>query len=83
MRRRVQIQANDVGRFGFKVQIVRCHVALDPVWLQTVLATDSSYHNVTNVQVSPELARVPVRLKNSSPRIRKFICTVIEMKEEN
>ena len=33
MRRRVQIQANDVGRLLLKVRIVRGHVALDPMGL--------------------------------------------------
>jgi hypothetical protein len=38
VRRRVQIQANNVSRLLLKVRIVRGHVTLDPMRLQTVLA---------------------------------------------
>jgi hypothetical protein len=61
MRRRVQIQPDDVGRVGLKVRIVRRHVALDPMRFESVLAPDSSHHHVADGQVSAEFACAPVR----------------------
>ena len=51
VRRRVQIQPNDVGRLLLKVRIVRGHVALDPMRLESVLAPHTRHHHVADVQM--------------------------------
>ena len=61
VRRRVQIQTDDVGRLLLKVRIVRGHVALDAMGLESVLAPHSCHHHVADIQTSGELARGPVR----------------------
>ena len=38
MRRRVDVQPNDVGRFALEVWIIRNHVAVEPLRLQSVLS---------------------------------------------
>jgi hypothetical protein len=50
VRRRVQIKANHVGRLGFEVRIVRGHVALKPMGLQTVFSPDARDHHVRDSQ---------------------------------
>jgi hypothetical protein len=43
MRRRVQLQADDVRRLGLKVWIIRGHIALNPMRLQAVLAPHAGH----------------------------------------
>src|SRR6202171_227494 len=59
--RRMQIQPNDFGSFGLKVRIVRGYIALKPMRSQRMLAPHSRHHHVTDVQLSSEFARTPVR----------------------
>jgi hypothetical protein len=61
VRRRVQIQADDVGRLLLEVRIVRGHLALDAMGLQTVLAPHARSHHVADIQMSGELACGPMR----------------------
>jgi hypothetical protein len=61
VRRRVQIQADDIGCLRLEVRIVRSHVGLDPIWLQSVRAPHSCHHHVADVQVNSQLSRAPVR----------------------
>lgn len=70
MRRRVEIQPDDVSRFFLELRIVRGHVALDPMWSQAVLAPHAGDHHVTDTEMGSELARAPVRrsIRGSTPR---------------
>jgi hypothetical protein len=58
--RRMQIQTDDVCRFGLEVRIVGGHVALDPMGLQSMFAPDSRDHHVRDVQRLGKLARAPL-----------------------
>src|SRR5512133_3668004 len=50
MRRRVQIQPNDVGRLGFKLRIIGGHVALHSMRLQPMLSPYPSDRHVMCAQ---------------------------------
>ena len=82
MRRRIQIQPDNIGRLGLKVRIVRGHVALDPMRLQSVLAPDSRHHHVADVQVSAELARAPVRRAIARRTARRLQDPRFELRRE-
>src|SRR6266699_1124816 len=60
MGRRVQVQANDVRRLLLKVRIVRGHVALDALGLESMLAPHPRHHHVADIQMRRELARRPM-----------------------
>ncbi len=60
VRRRVQIQANDVSRLLLTIRIVRGHVALDPMRLPTVLAPHARHHHVADLQLRGKLTRGPM-----------------------
>src|SRR5437773_6864835 len=61
MCRRVQIQPNNVGGLLLKIRIVRGHVALDAMRLESVLTPHPCHHHVADVQMRSEFARAPVR----------------------
>src|SRR5882762_6739691 len=60
MGRRVQVQANDVRRLLLKVRIVRGHVALDALGLESMLAPHPRHHHMADIQMGRELARGPM-----------------------
>ena len=57
---RVQIQADDLGRLGLEVRIVRGHVAFEPMRSQRVLAPDARHHHVRDLELCRQLSRAPV-----------------------
>ena len=59
--RRLQIEADNVGRLGLEGRIVAGHVMTPSGRLQTGLGPDASNPHVTNAQLSGELARTPMR----------------------
>ncbi len=61
MRRRVQIQPDDISGLLLEVRIVRGHVALDPMGLQAVFAPHPHHHHVADTQLFSQLACRPVR----------------------
>src|SRR5215469_376935 len=60
MRRRVQIQPNNVGRLLLKIRIIRGHVAFYAVRLKAVLTPHPCHHHVADLQMRSEFARAPV-----------------------
>src|SRR6266446_4809597 len=60
MRWRVQVQPNNVGGLLLKMRIVRGHVALDAMRLESVLMPHPCHHHVADVQMRSEFARAPV-----------------------
>src|SRR6516165_8177671 len=58
--RRLKIQANDVGRFLFKLRVIAGHVLTDPMRLNTKLAPDSAYARLTNTQFFSQPIAAPV-----------------------
>src|SRR5215469_12791479 len=60
MRRRVQIQPNNVGRLLLKIRIIRGHVAFYVVRLKAVLTPHPCHHHVADLQMRSEFARAPV-----------------------
>ena len=60
MRRRIQVQPDDVRGLFLKVRIVRGHVAFDPMRLEPVLAPHPGHHHVAHVQMRGQFARAPV-----------------------
>src|SRR5215469_17752710 len=61
MRWRVDVQPNDVGRFALEVRIIRYHVAVEPLRLQSVLCPYPRHHHVRDRQRQTQLARAPMR----------------------
>ena len=59
--RRLEIEADDVGRLGLEGRIVAGHVMTPPGRLQTGLGPDASNPHVTDAQLGGELARTPMR----------------------
>ena len=57
----VQVEANDVGRLGFKVGIVAGHVTLQTVRLQARLLPDAVHGVLAETQGGGQLAATPVR----------------------
>ena len=70
VRRRIQVQPDDIRGLFLKVRIVRGHVALDPVRLEPMLAPHPSHHHVTHVQMRGQFARAPV----GRPTRRRAAC---------
>src|SRR5271169_6425227 len=60
MRRRVQIQPNDVGGLPPKVRIVGGHVAVEPLGLESVLGPHPCHHHVTDLELRSQPARAPL-----------------------
>lgn len=58
---RVQIQADDVGRFALEVGIVAGHVTLQPMRLQARLLPDAVHGILADTQLSRQFAATPVR----------------------
>ena len=59
--RRLEIEADNIGRLGFEGRIVAGHVMTPPGRLQTGLGPDTSDPHVTAAQLGGELARTPMR----------------------
>lgn len=70
MRRRIQVQPDDIRGLFLKVGIVRGHVALDPVRLEPMLAPHPCHHHVAHVQMRGQFARAPV----GRPTRRRAAC---------
>jgi hypothetical protein len=60
MRRRIQIQPNNVRRLGLEAWVIGCHVAIKPLWLQTVLNPDPRYHHGADLKLTAQFARAPL-----------------------
>lgn len=60
MRRRVQVQADDIGGLGFEVRIVRGHIAEKPMGLQTMLGPNAGDPHVGEAERGGKSARAPV-----------------------
>jgi hypothetical protein len=60
MLRRMQIQTDNLCGFGFKVRVVRRHVAFEPVRAQRMLAPDARHHHMGNLQLLTEFAGAPM-----------------------
>ena len=58
--RRIQIKANHVSRLGFEVRIVRGHVALEPMRLQSVFSPDARHHHVRDRQRLSQFTAAPM-----------------------
>ena len=61
VRRRVQVQPDDVGSLLLEVRIVGAHVALQPVRLQPMLVPHPRHHHVRHPQLGRQAASAPVR----------------------
>jgi hypothetical protein len=59
--RRVQIEADNVRRFGFKVGVVANHVMAQPMRLQTITSPDPGHRHVGGPQLPRQAAGAPVR----------------------
>ena len=57
----LQVQPDDVSRFGFEVRIVAGHVPLQAMRLQTSFFPDTVYCILTDAQFSSQFAPAPVR----------------------
>jgi hypothetical protein len=58
--RRLEIEADNVGRLGLEGRIVADQVMTPPGRLQTGLGPDASHPHVTDAQLGGELARTPM-----------------------
>jgi len=58
--RRLEIEADNVGRLGFEGRIIAGHVMTPPGRLQTGLGPYPSHPHVTDAQLGGELARTPM-----------------------
>ena len=61
VRRRVQIESDNVRRFGFKVRVVADHVMAQAMRLQTITSPDTSHRHVGGSQFPRQAAGTPVR----------------------
>ena len=59
MRRRVQVQPDDVRRLLLEVRIIGRHVAIEPLRLEPVLGPDPRHHHVTELELRRQPARAP------------------------
>src|ERR1700730_5795777 len=57
---RVQVEGDHVGRLGLEIGVVRSHVALEAMRLQTRPGPNSSHPHVRDAEVSGQLAAAPV-----------------------
>ncbi len=71
--RRAQIEAEDVGGFGFELGIVAGHVAFETVWLQSRFLPNPMHGVFADAQHGGQLAATPVRgpVVRFSPRGRQ------------
>ena len=60
MRRRVQIQSNDVGGLLLKVRVISRHVAIEPLRLEAVLGPHPRHHHMTDLELRSQPARAPL-----------------------
>ena len=67
---RLQIEAEDVGRFGFELGIIAGHVAFEAVWFQTGLLPNPMHGVFADAQRGGQFAATPVRgpVAGFSPR---------------
>ena len=61
MLRRVQVQPDNVSRFGFEIRIVAGHVTLQAVWLEASLSPHPMHSVLADAQSCGKLATTPVR----------------------
>src|SRR5258707_15402722 len=61
MLRRIEVQADHVGRLRLKVRVVGQHVATNALRFDPCSRPNSVYEHVAHAEVLPELARSPVR----------------------
>src|SRR5690349_12661774 len=61
MCRRIQIQPNDVSRFGFKLRVIRGHVAFHSLRLEPMLGPYPSHCHVMRTQFLGQFACAPMR----------------------
>jgi SAM-dependent methyltransferase len=61
MSRWVEIKTDNIRGLLLEVRIVRGHVALDPMGLQSMLTPHPRHHHMAHAQLLPELARAPLR----------------------
>ena len=59
--RRVQIEADDVRRLGFKVRVIADHVVSQAMRLQPVAAPNSGYRHVGRTQLLGQASAAPLR----------------------
>lgn len=57
---RMQIQTNDIGRFGFEVRVGAHHVLAQAMRLEAVAVPDSSHPHVGGFELSGEASATPV-----------------------
>src|SRR6266849_8744748 len=60
MRRRVQIQPNNVGGLLLKIRVVGRHVAVEPLRLEAVLGPHPRHHHMTDLELCSQPARAPL-----------------------
>lgn len=60
VRRRVQIEADDVGGLGFKIGVVADHVMAQPMRLETVATPDSGHRHMGGSQPFGQAATAPL-----------------------
>jgi hypothetical protein len=61
VRRRVQIESNNVSRFSFKVRVIADHVMAQPMRLQTITSPDPGHRHVGSSQLPRQAAGAPLR----------------------
>src|SRR5271169_5594688 len=68
---RIEIEAEDVGRFGFEIGIIAGHVAFEAVRFQTGLLPNPMHGVFADAQRGSQLAATPVRgpVAGFSPRV--------------
>jgi len=60
MLRRIQVQPDDVSRFGFEIRIVAGHIPLQTMRLQTGFFPDAVHSILADTQFSSQFAAAPV-----------------------
>ena len=55
-----EIQPNDVGGLLLKVRVVGCHVAVEPLGLESVLGPRPCHHHVTDLELRSQPASAPL-----------------------
>ena len=70
MPRRLQIEADHVGGFGFEVRIVGAHVAFEPVRLYAGAGPRILHMVVMNLQDARQLPGTPMRAAIRRPLVR-------------
>src|SRR5437660_281967 len=65
--RRLQVEANDVGRLLFKLRVIAGHVPTQPMRLNTEMAPDTAHARLTNAQLFGKPIAAPVGRAVSRP----------------